>query len=62
MSAGDPFLHALDKTSGRRFGTVDLPARGQYGMMGYMHDGRQYVVVQIGGGDVPGSLAALHLP
>ncbi len=32
-------------------------------MMTYMHEGRQYIVVQIAkGGQFPGSLAALALP
>ena len=61
-TGGEAVLHALDKRNGRRLGTVELPARGQYGMMGYMHDGRQYIVVQIAGGGMPGSLAALRLP
>jgi quinoprotein glucose dehydrogenase len=59
---GDPVLYALDKRSGKRLGTVTLPAPGQYGMMGYLHDGRQYVVVQVAGGNFPGSLVALRLP
>lgn len=61
-SGGASVLHALDKASGARIGTVDLPAPGQYGMMGYMHEGRQYIVVQIAGRDLPGSLVALRLP
>ena len=60
--AGTPRLHALDKRTGERLGTVDLPASGQYGMMGYLHEGRQYIVVQVAGPDLPGSLAALRLP
>ncbi len=61
-SGGASVLHALDKMTGERLGTVDLPAPGQYGMMGYMHGGQQYVVVQVAGPDFPGSLAALRLP
>ena len=61
-SGGAPVLHALDKMTGERLGTVDLPAAGQYGMMGYMHEGQQYVLVQIAGTDLPGALAALRLP
>jgi hypothetical protein len=41
---------------------VKLPAPGQYGMMGYLHRGRQYVVVQVGSPTHPGSLVALRLP
>ena len=58
-----PVLNAHDKTTGAKVGTVELPAPGQYGMMTYRHDGRQFVIVQIGeGGVFPGSLAALALP
>ena len=59
---GDPVLYALDKRTGERLGTVKLPAPGQYGMMGYLHGGRQYVVVQVASGTLPGSLVALRLP
>jgi quinoprotein glucose dehydrogenase len=58
----DPVLYALDKKTGRRLATVKLPAPGQYGMMGYLHRGRQYVVVQVGSPTHPGSLVALRLP
>jgi len=61
-SGGEPVLRALDKRTGERLGTVELPAPGQYGMMGYVHDGKQYVVVQVGGRGLPGSLVALRLP
>ena len=30
--------------------------------MGYLHDGRQYIVVQVAGRNLPGALAALRLP
>ena len=59
---GEPVLYALDKRTGERVGTVKLPAPGQYGMMGYLHGGRQYVVVQVASGTVPGALVALRLP
>ncbi len=59
---GEPVLYALDKRTGERLGTVNLPAPGQYGMMGYLHGGRQYVVVQVASGTVPGSLVAVRLP
>ncbi len=57
-------LHARDKRTGEILGSVDLPAPGQYGMMTYMHEGKQYVVVQIGSfrTDFPGSLVAYALP
>ncbi len=56
-----PVLTARDKATGERLGSVELPAPAQYGMMTYLHDGRQYIVVQIGGRDYPSSLVALAL-
>jgi quinoprotein glucose dehydrogenase len=61
-SGNAPVLNAYDKKTGTKVGSVKLPASGQYGMMTYMHEGRQYVVVQIGGAQYPGSLVALALP
>jgi glucose dehydrogenase len=59
-----PRLHARDKWTGEILGSVELPAPAQYGMMTYLHEGRQYIVVQIGSihADFPGSLVALRLP
>ena len=60
---GPPVLNAHDKRTGKKLGSIDLPAPGQYGMMTYEHDGRQYIIVQIGaGGTYPGSVAAFALP
>ena len=55
-------LYALDKKTGKRLGTVKLPAPGQYGIMTYLHESQQYIVVQVMGRNHPGSLAALRLP
>ena len=62
--AGQPVLHAVDKRTGERLGTVELPAPGQYGMMTFQHEGQQYIVVQVASTSerFPGSLAALRLP
>ena len=60
-SGGEPRLHAVDKRTGERLATIDLPAVGQYGMMTYVHEGDQYIVVQTGG-RTPGALVALRLP
>ena len=54
-------LHARDKRTGEILGELELPVPGQYGMMSYMHEGRQYLVVQIGGVEYPSSLVALRL-
>ena len=61
-TSGDPVLHALDKRTGARVGTVELPAPGQYGMMSYMHQGKQYIVVQVASAEYRGALVALALP
>jgi len=57
--AGDntPHLFAVDKITGQPLGRVPIPDNGRYGMMTYMHGGKQYVVIQINGG-----LAAVGLP
>ena len=57
-------LHGRDKLTGEILGSVALPAPGQYGMMTYMHQGKQYIVVQVGSvqTEFPGSLVALTLP
>jgi glucose dehydrogenase len=57
-------LNARDKSSGELLASVPLPAPAQYGMMTYMHEGKQYIVVQIGSSrtDFPGSLVAYRLP
>ena len=57
-------LYGRDKLTGEILGSVELPAPGQYGMMTYLHQGKQYIVVQIGSvhTSFPGSLVALTLP
>lgn len=57
-------LFGRDKLTGEILGSVELPAPGQYGMMTYLHQGTQYIVVQVGSvhTDFPGSLVALALP
>jgi quinoprotein glucose dehydrogenase len=56
-SDNNPYLFAVDKRTGARVGKVRIPANSQYGMMTYMHQGKQYVMVQL-----PGRLLALKLP
>jgi quinoprotein glucose dehydrogenase len=62
--SGMPLLNARDKRTGAVLASVELPAPGQYGMMTYMHEGRQYIVVQAGSAKrgQPGQLVALRLP
>jgi len=58
---GTKFM-ALDKATGATLWSIDLGV-GQNGTpMTYMHDGKQYVVVAVGGTDHPAELVALALP
>jgi quinoprotein glucose dehydrogenase len=45
-----PALFGIDKKSGKRLGSVPIPRQGQYGLMTYLHQGKQYVVVPRNGG------------
>jgi quinoprotein glucose dehydrogenase len=61
---GMPLLHARDKRTGEILASVEIPRPGQYGMMTYMHEGKQYILMQTGSAkrDQPGALVALTLP
>jgi len=39
-------LFSINKATGERMGSVESPGLGMYGMMSYMHDGRQRIVLQ----------------
>jgi len=52
-----PHVFAIDKRTGRRVGAVEIPAVSTYGMSGFVHEGKQYVLVQ-----QPTGLLALRLP
>jgi glucose dehydrogenase len=45
-----PKLFAIDKKTGKRVGEVGTPRLGTYGLMTYLHQGKQYVVVPMNGG------------
>ena len=45
-----PHLFAIDKKTGKRVGAVETPRVGQYGLMTYLHEGKQYVVLPRNGG------------
>jgi quinoprotein glucose dehydrogenase len=57
-----PRFHAHDKKTGTRIGTVELPAATNTAPMTYMHEGKQYIVVSVGGGIHPGAHVALAIP
>lgn len=50
-------IFAIDKHTGERLGAVELPGQTGYGMSSWVHDGKQYVLVQLQDG-----LAAFALP
>jgi quinoprotein glucose dehydrogenase len=50
-------LFALDKRTGERLGAIEIPGETGYGMSSWVHEGKQYVLVQLEDG-----LAARALP
>ena len=50
-------LFAIDKQTGERLGTVEIPGMTRYGMSSWVHEGKQYVIIQLEDG-----LAAMALP
>ena len=64
-AAGHPrgaLLRAYDKATGKDAGTVFMPAQQSGSPMTYMLNGKQYIIVAIGGGNYPGELLAFRLP
>lgn len=58
LGAGDtPYLFAIDKMTGEEIGRVEVPANSNFGMSSYMHNGKQYVMLQTGS-----TLTAVALP
>jgi quinoprotein glucose dehydrogenase len=47
-SDGTPMLFFVDKLSGEQLGTVEMPGPVNYGISTYVHDGKQYVMLQTG--------------
>jgi quinoprotein glucose dehydrogenase len=45
-----PNLFGIDKKTGKRVGSVNTPRLGQYGLMTYVHQGKQYIVLPVSGG------------
>ncbi|MCZ6619624.1 MAG: PQQ-binding-like beta-propeller repeat protein [Gammaproteobacteria bacterium] len=56
-SDGTPHLFAIDKATGKQIGKVEMSDRTRYGMMTYVHEGKQYVIMQTGS-----KLTTLALP
>lgn len=55
-------FRAFDKATGEELWEMDLPARSSAAPMTYLIDGKQYIVIAMGGGAVPDRLIALTLP
>ena len=47
-SDGTPMLYFVDKLTGETLGGIEFDSRSNYGMMTYMHEGKQYVMLQTG--------------
>lgn len=46
-SDGTPHLFAIDKQTGERVGATEIPGLSRYGMSSWVHEGRQYVMIQL---------------
>ena len=55
-------LRAYDKATGKEVGAVYMPAPQTGSPMTYMLNGKQYIVLAIGGGNYSGELVAFALP
>jgi quinoprotein glucose dehydrogenase len=55
-------LHAYDKATGAEVGSVYMPAPQTGSPMTYMLNGKQYIVIAIGGGNYAGEYVAFRLP
>jgi quinoprotein glucose dehydrogenase len=56
-SDGTDMLYAIDKASGREVAAIAAPAQSRYGMSTWVHEGKQYLILQTGS-----SLTAMTLP
>ena len=48
ISDGTPILFAVDKARGETLARIEAPAESSLGMMAYIHEGRQYIMLQTG--------------
>ena len=55
-------LHAFDKQTGKEVGSVFIPAPQSGSPMSYMLNGKQYIVVAVGGGNYSSEYIAFSLP
>jgi quinoprotein glucose dehydrogenase len=59
---GDPWFRAHDKATGEIIHEMELPGTQTGLPMTYLHDGRQYIVMTVGGPSQNAELVALALP
>ena len=57
ISDGTPYLFAMDKATGEELARVEAPSASRYGMSSWVHEGKQYIILQTGS-----SLTAMTLP
>jgi len=55
-------LRAYDKKTGQQVGAVWMPAAQSGSPMTYFVDGKQYIIVAVGGGNYSGEYIAFSLP
>lgn len=53
---GTPHLFGIDKATGERVGAAEIPGISRYGMSSWVHEGEQYIMIQLSDG-----LAAMKL-
>ncbi|MCB1671043.1 MAG: PQQ-binding-like beta-propeller repeat protein [Gammaproteobacteria bacterium] len=56
-SDGTEMLYAIDKATGAQVGAIEAPAASRYGMSTWVHEGKQYLILQTGS-----TLTAMTLP
>jgi quinoprotein glucose dehydrogenase len=61
-SIREPELRAYDKRTGELLAQIELPANASGAPMTYFTNGKQYIVVAVGGSNIPAELVALALP
>ena len=59
---GEPWFRAYDKKTGKVLAKIALPAGTTGAPMTYLHGGKQYIVVAVGGRKAPAEWIALGLP
>jgi quinoprotein glucose dehydrogenase len=55
-------LHAFDPDNGALIAQITLPGNASGAPMTYMVEGKQFIVIPIGGAGQPAELVALRLP